>query len=82
MSTTHEHTINVALGGVLGDVRPHIWHVVSEQQGQLRGGGGSDNLPASAGLDALECDTDWLPAEPSGLSDSRLGCGEWGQVGV
>ena len=42
--TTHEHTINVALGEVLGDLRPHSWRVVSEQQGQLRGGGRPDIL--------------------------------------
>ncbi len=44
MPTTHEHTINVALGEVLGDLRPHSWRVVSEQQGQLRGGGRPDIL--------------------------------------
>ncbi len=41
---THEHTLNVALGEVLGDLRPHSWRVVSEQQGQLRGGGRPDIL--------------------------------------
>lgn len=41
---THEHTINVALGEVLGDLRPHSWRVVSEQQGQLSGGGRPDIL--------------------------------------
>ena len=41
---THEHTINVALGEVLADLRRHSWRVVSEQQGQLRGGGRPDIL--------------------------------------
>ena len=41
---THEHTINVALGEVLAGLRPHSWRVVSEQQGQLRGGGRPDIL--------------------------------------
>ena len=45
---THEHTINVALGEVLGDLRPHSWRVVSEQQGQLRGGGRPDILVEEA----------------------------------
>ncbi len=41
---THEHTINVALGEVLQQLRPHSWRVVSEEQGQLRGGGRPDIL--------------------------------------
>ena len=41
---THEHTLNVALGEVLGDLRPHSWRVVSEEQGQLSGGGRPDIL--------------------------------------
>lgn len=41
---THEHTLNVALGEILGDLRPHSWRVVSEEQGQLIGGGRPDIL--------------------------------------
>ena len=41
---THEHTLNVALGEILGDLRPHSWRVVSEEQGQLSGGGRPDIL--------------------------------------
>ena len=41
---THEHTLNVALGEILGELRPHSWRVVSEEQGQLSGGGRPDIL--------------------------------------
>ncbi len=41
---THEHTINIALGEVLQQLRPHSWRIVSEQLGQLRGGGRPDIL--------------------------------------
>ena len=34
---THEHTINVALGEVLGGLRPHSWRVQSEETRSIRG---------------------------------------------
>ena len=37
LSTTHEHMMSIDLGEVLGNLRPHSWRVVSEQQGQLCG---------------------------------------------
>ena len=41
---TYEQTINVALGEVLADLRPHSWRVQSERTRTIRGGGRPDIL--------------------------------------
>ena len=42
-STTHEHTLNVALGEVLGLLR-RSWKTRSEQTGQVLAGGGRPDI--------------------------------------
>ena len=43
MNTTHEHTLNIALGEMLGQLRSS-WHTRSEQTGRILAGGGRPDI--------------------------------------
>ncbi len=68
--STHEQTINVALGEVLQTLRPNSWRIVSEQLGQLRDGGRPDILieEASQWPVVIEAERD---NHPSAEQDAR-----------